>query len=176
MHFPGPLPSPSVTTAGVATAPPGWVLDTHVVLDWLAFGDPRTRFIEPALAAGQARWLATQAMQGEFERVLARSKFTHLQGNLPDPGAPWGRWATRRPAPPPAPWRCSDPDDQVFIDLAVAERATALFTRDKALRRMAARARSLGLWIGPPELWPGRPADPGLAVPPRGAEPARNPG
>ena len=49
--------------------------------------------------------------------------------------------------------RCSDPDDQQFIDLAIARRAHALLTRDRAVLRLAPRARRFGVLIATPEAW-----------------------
>jgi uncharacterized protein len=43
--------------------------------------------------------------------------------------------------------RCSDPDDQKFLDLGLSSGAFALFTRDKALLATAARAWAHGLRI-----------------------------
>jgi predicted nucleic acid-binding protein len=49
--------------------------------------------------------------------------------------------------------RCRDPDDQVFIDLALAQRAGWLLTRDKALLALARRAGPLGTTILRPDAW-----------------------
>ena len=49
--------------------------------------------------------------------------------------------------------RCSDPDDQQFIDLAIGRRAHALLTRDRALLRLASRARRFGVMVATPERW-----------------------
>jgi len=49
--------------------------------------------------------------------------------------------------------RCADPDDQMFIDLALAVRACWLFTRDKALLRLAPRARDRGVCVLRPADW-----------------------
>jgi hypothetical protein len=49
---------------------------------------------------------------------------------------------------------CTDPADQKFIDLAVAERAQWLLSRDKALLRLARLAgKRFALRIGTPETW-----------------------
>ena len=49
--------------------------------------------------------------------------------------------------------RSTDPHDQMFIDLAVARRAHALLTRDRALLRLASRARRVGVLVATPEAW-----------------------
>ena len=50
---------------------PGIVLDTNIVLDLLVFKDPLTLPLCEALEAGQLRWLSTDAMREELDRVLA---------------------------------------------------------------------------------------------------------
>jgi len=49
--------------------------------------------------------------------------------------------------------RCSDSDDQKFIDLAVASGAAWLISRDRAVLRLARRASAFGLAIVTPERW-----------------------
>jgi putative PIN family toxin of toxin-antitoxin system len=133
------------------------VIDTNVVLDWLAFAHPIGAPLEEALTSRQCRWLCTGAMRDELAHVLGRESLA--------------RWAIDRQAvlavfdalgvdvgtPAPlgieAALRCTDPDDQKFIDLAIAHRAHALLTRDQALLRLAPRARRLGVLIAPPEIW-----------------------
>ncbi len=49
---------------------------------------------------------------------------------------------------------CSDPDDQKFIQLAWAARASWLLTKDKALLKLARRTRKAGLFaIVTPQGW-----------------------
>ena len=57
------------------------------------------------------------------------------------------------PAHPPLP-RCSDPDDQKFLDLAWAAGADVLVTKDKALLDLARRIAKLGRFLvsSPTEL------------------------
>jgi predicted nucleic acid-binding protein len=130
------------------------VVDTHVWLEALVFDDPRTRALLPALRSGQAQALATAAMDAEFDRVIARPTFA-LDADTA------ARLAATRQAlvcpvaeAPDCRLDCTDPDDRMFIDLAVARRADWLLSRDRALLRLrrAALAR-FGVLIGPPERW-----------------------
>ncbi len=50
---------------------------------------------------------------------------------------------------------CSDEDDQMFVDLALQARASALISRDRAVLRLARAAKALGLAIVVPERWQG---------------------
>jgi predicted nucleic acid-binding protein len=48
--------------------------------------------------------------------------------------------------------RCTDPDDQKFIDAAIVS-AQWLISRDRAVLKLARRAAALGLRIVTPERW-----------------------
>jgi predicted nucleic acid-binding protein len=138
--------------AMIAT-PPEWVLDTNVVLDWLLFDDASMRGFAAQLEAGSAQWLCTAAMREEALEVVARDAFVRFG----DPAARQQRIAAgyarhaRECAPAVvAPLRCADPDDQMFVDLALAQRATLLLSRDKAVLALAPRALPCGLLIADP--------------------------
>jgi uncharacterized protein len=133
------------------------VIDTNVVLDWLVFHHPAAAPLDAALRSGRCRWLCTQAMRDELARVAARESlqrwaidasavFTVVDALGVDPGVPPPLGAAER-------LRCSDPDDQQFIDLAIARRVHALLTRDRALLRLASRARGFGVLVATPEAW-----------------------
>jgi len=124
------------------------VIDTNIVLDLLLFRDPSTAALAQALAQGSLIWYATTGMRDELQRVLT---YPAMQ--------PWLARADRDAAPgvlaqfdqlsqvhaevPTGPPRCSDPDDQKFIDLALALQAL-LLSKDQAVlrlrRALAARA------------------------------------
>jgi putative PIN family toxin of toxin-antitoxin system len=122
------------------------VLDTNIVLDVFVFADEAARPLLPALQAGQLHWLATEAMRTELERVLGyaqiapRLAFHGLQaeGVL----AQFDRHVRCVDAPAKAPVTCADPDDQKFIDLAVAHRAL-LLSKDRAVLSMKNRLARL---------------------------------
>jgi predicted nucleic acid-binding protein len=118
------------------------VLDTNVVLDLFVFADAACAPLLPALAAGSLRWIATSAMRDELERVLA---YPHIVRRLDFHGLDAGRvldgfdaHAQLVPAPAKVPLTCSDPDDQKFIDLAVARQAR-LLSKDRAVLSMKKR-------------------------------------
>ena len=158
------MAEPMPTAAGEL---PRIVLDTNAVLDWLYFRDPRCATLAEAVTARRIRWIASPAMREEIEHVLERGG---LGTRWPEGPASvregWQRWATMIEATsaltPPA-LRCTDADDQMFIDLALGARAVALLSADRAVLRLAPRASAWGLAITTVSAW--RPALPIAAAP-----------
>jgi predicted nucleic acid-binding protein len=147
--------------------PPAAVLDTNVLFDWLVFGNPAVAPLAAAIEQGRLAWVATESLRAEMAHVLGRG----LDPRWPVDEARWREAWDRHarvvpePVPPLGLPRCSDPDDQKFFALAVCHRVRWLVTRDKALLKLARRARPLGLAILTPEQWaadrdpvPARPA------------------
>lgn len=134
------------------------VLDTHVLLDWVLFDDPRVRPWAQAIESQQVRWLYSAAMQAEALRVLhypALVKRHDPNQSTRAVAACFARWG-QLCVTPPAQQRlvCADPDDQMFLDLALAQCAPTLLSRDRAVLQLARSARVFGLHIGPPETTP----------------------
>jgi putative PIN family toxin of toxin-antitoxin system len=124
------------------------VLDTNIVLDLWLFDDAAAKPLRAQLEGGQWQWLATQSMRDELERVLA---YTHIVPKLAYYGltpqallARFDEQATLRDAAPKATAVCKDPDDQKFIDLAVANKAV-LLSKDKAVLCMRKRLLAHGV-------------------------------
>ena len=140
-----------------ASTLPSVVLDSNVVFDWLVFGEPGVRPLADAVQAGDVRWLATSPMLDELAHVLARGVLDRWQPDAHRLLATCRQFALCCPAPTPhgeaLRLRCRDADVQKFLDLALAEPATWLVTRDKALLSLARRARRSGLGIVTPEAW-----------------------
>ena len=137
--------------------PPCIVLDTNVVLDWLYFGDVRCAALAEAVTGHRVRWIASAPMRDEIEHVLERGS---LGTRWPEGPATvrdgWHRWATMVEATThaaPLAMRCTDADDQKFIDLALGARAVALLSADRAVLRLARRAAALGLVISTVARW-----------------------
>jgi predicted nucleic acid-binding protein len=137
------------------------VLDTNVWLDWLLFDDPGVAPVKAAVAEGRAEIVIDEAVEAELARVLAypfgnksldgdaqaallaqfriiarRIEGKREKAKEAGPGSPNHDSRFTNHAVPaeggPLPV-CSDPDDQKFLELALACGATFLVTRDDAL-------------------------------------------
>lgn len=143
-------------TQVVPSVVPVVVIDTNVVLDMFVFRDPRVQGLMDDLAMGRQRWIATQRMRDELERVL---HYPHVLQRLQAAAdsqanalsveavlAQRDAWAQLVDVAPKAPYTCKDPDDQCFIDLAVAH-TCPLWSKDKAVLKMRKRLAGLGVEI-----------------------------
>jgi uncharacterized protein len=123
------------------------VLDTQVWLDWLVFDDAAIAPLRAALAEERAEIYIDAACEAKLERALGY----RVGKKVPDKWLQDARlgearrvaksWPVRltdeeRAALP----RCSDADDQKFLELALAANADALVTRDAALLSIGRRA------------------------------------
>lgn len=144
-----------IVSARLRSMPYGLVIDTNVLLDWLVFGNAACALLAQGLADGRLQWFATSAMHDEMAHVLARGLGGRWSADEAAWHAAWERHA-QVVAPPLAPLhvpRCSDRDDQKFIDLAVGAGARWLLSRDRALLKLARRLRAYGVSVLTPEAW-----------------------
>ena len=126
------------------------VLDTNIVLDLLLFQNPQVQGLRQALDQQQLRWLATPPMREELVRVLAYPKIAPVLARLGHSAASllaqWDALVSVVEVAPRCAVRCRDPDDQMFIDLAVAHRAL-LLSKDALVLRLAKRLLPLGVVV-----------------------------
>jgi predicted nucleic acid-binding protein len=148
------------STANRIPPSPAVVLDTNAVLDWLVFHHPACAGWTAYFATGSVRWLASQAMRDELSHVLGRGVGAAW---APDLATLWQAWealammlATPTPQGAAIRCRCTDPDDQKFVDLALAHGARWLVSRDRAVLKLARRTRPLGLEVLTPEAFSAR--------------------
>ena len=142
--------------SGPAVLPvPRVVLDTNAVLDWLVFADPGMAALGAAITAGAVHWQAHARMREELLRTLS---YAALSRWSPDPQRVLAAfdqharlWPQALAAHPGL--QCADADDQVFIDLALDCGARWLVTHDRAVLRLARRARVRGLQVLRPAEW-----------------------
>jgi uncharacterized protein len=130
------------------------VLDTNVALDLLVFCDPVCQPLAQQLQSGAWQWLATPPMRAEFDDVLRRPAFERWAPRREAIAALWQRWACMvEPSVHAAPeeaLRCRDPDDQMFVDFALALRPSQLLSRDREVLSLASAASAFDVWIGTP--------------------------
>jgi len=139
------------------------VMDTNAVLDAWWFEDPLASRLALALSSGELRWVASAAMRAELQDVLTRQPFAKHATRRERTLSIFDKLCLILDEPDrQAPLTCADPDDQCFVDLALACRASWLFSRDRALLDLAPRAAGLGCRIVPPSAWATSAADPGL--------------
>jgi uncharacterized protein len=140
--------------------PPGLVIDTNVVLDWLVFRDPSTDRLGQTLQLQGVRWLVCPSILRELEQVLTRPlperwDATRKRALTLD----WPSMTTTCAEPAPAATAalvCRDRADQKFIDLAVEQRASWLLTRDHALLALQRSAQQrFGIVVATPARWTG---------------------
>ena len=134
---------------------PRVVLDTNILLDLWLYDDPATPALREALQTGAVQWLTTAVMREELARVLA---YPHIVQRLARDGKTadevlqqFDEHAQLQAAADKAPYTCKDPDDQKFIDLAVAHGAV-LVSKDKAVLTMRNRLARLGVSVT--KVWP----------------------
>jgi len=133
-----------ITTSPAAVPVTRLVLDTNVWLDWLLFEDPEVTPVKAAVAAGRAEVFVDDAVESELVRVLAypfgiKTLDIEKQAELL---AQCRRIARKsegenRKAEVNLLPKCEDPDDQKFLELALACGAAYLVTRDRALLELA---------------------------------------
>jgi predicted nucleic acid-binding protein len=135
---------------------PALVLDTNAVLDWMLFRDPGMAACAAAIEAGAVRWLACPRAISELEATLRKPALARWNPDSEQVLTRTRSLASLCPDPMPGPapaLRCTDPDDQPFLDLALARRARWLLTHDRALLKLAGRSAMRGLLIARPVAW-----------------------
>ena len=112
------------------------VLDTNVVVSGLLWPGPASKILACAESGG-CSVIATVPMLNELETVLYRDKFRfrfiELNADPEEPLTFYRNLIRYCCIPPVSSIKCSDADDQKFIDLTVSERAHMLVSGDKHL-------------------------------------------
>lgn len=127
------------------------VLDTNVVIDWLVFDDAFLASFREQVQSRSIEVITHGPALDELRRVLG---YPTLKLNTDRQAAVLDRYAAlvsffegdAAELPPGFP-RCRDGDDDPFLQLAWRAGADALVSRDKAVLKLAKRARKFGFQI-----------------------------
>jgi putative PIN family toxin of toxin-antitoxin system len=133
------------------------VLDTNVWVDWLVFDDPAIAPLKAAQHGRHVDIVSNEPCLEELSRVLAYPQFSLTSAQRADHLKSAERIIVRHDLLSPSQKntlpRCSDRDDQKFIELAHAACAHWLLTRDKALLQLQRRLLAAGIRVGSPTDW-----------------------
>ncbi len=123
------------------------ILDTNIVLDLLVFQDPRANWIRDGIARGQFELIYSSEMLVELTDVIARPQFAQSAYDQSTVLSSWTQMAIHKPTPPRCSFRCDDPDDQAFIDLAYHYRPSQLLSKDRKVLQMQRTLGEHGVWV-----------------------------
>ena len=118
------------------------VLDTNILLDIFVFSDERAINLKQAIVDGSIPAVASQKTLLELADVISRPLFKLDDVTQASILEQWQSLAEQHDdsALASAPWKCQDPDDQIFLDLAYQLRPAILISKDNALLHIASRA------------------------------------
>ena len=125
------------------------VFDTNVLLDLFVFHDFRALHLKQALLEHKIVALASPKTLEEFADVISRPLFSLETVEQEKILAQWKSLSRILDDQSllSSPWRCQDPDDQIFLDLAFTAKPCTLISKDNEVLKFAARAAKEGVLI-----------------------------
>lgn len=145
-----------MVVSDIASSVPRIVLDTNVVMDLFHFAAPPLAPLMAAIESGVVICLANGHTLAELERVTGYRQFkldaTGRQRVFDAYRTQVTLISEAITEDMPLLPKCRDPDDQMFLELALAGRADMLISRDNLVLQLAkARNRPCPFAILPPE-------------------------
>ena len=125
------------------------VFDTNVLLDLFVFNDFRALHLKQALLEHKIDALASPKTLEEFADVISRPLFSLETVEREKILAQWKSLSRVLDDQSllNSPWRCQDPDDQIFLDLAFTAKPCTLISKDNEVLKFAARAAKENILI-----------------------------
>ena len=145
----GAIVAPDVATRASARL----VIDTNVLISALVFKDSRHVRLREAWRSGRVTPLLSVRTYRELKHVLGYPMFKLEDDQIAEglalfgPFIEWVQLDPERTADLP---KCSDRDDQKFVETAHCGRADALLTYDRALLKMR---KKVAFDVVKPEVW-----------------------
>ena len=129
------------------------VIDTNVLISALVFKDSRHLPLREAWQDGRVTPLLSVRTYRELKHVLGYPMFKLEDDQIAEGLAllgPFIEWVQLDPAQTATLPKCSDRDDQKFVETAHCGRADALLTYDRALLKMRKR---VSFEVLKPDVW-----------------------
>ena len=125
------------------------VLDTNILLDIFVFNDERAIHLKQGILDGSIPAVASQKTVLELADVISRPLFKLDEATQTAILTQWQSIAQQHDDSnlTPAPWKCQDPDDQIFLDLAYHLKPAILISKDNALINIASKAAQEAILI-----------------------------
>lgn len=136
------------------------VFDTNVCLDLFVFHDPVAAVLVKAINENAIMAITREDCRAEWRRVLDYPKLALSDTQKMQLNLQFDQFI-HLVNPPKRDYRflplCSDPDDQKFLETAYDAHAKYLFTKDKALLKLARKNKKNGNFnIIAPGQWKGK--------------------
>ncbi len=113
---------------------PKVVLDTNILLDLFYFQDKSIAYLYECLKTQQVQAFTCELIWEEFAEVLTRKPFNQNVVEIELLRSNYQNLLTwQAPQKNNSGIKCSDPDDQIFVELAVEVAPCCLITKDKDL-------------------------------------------
>lgn len=138
-------------TANVSTT---YIFDTNIWLDWLVFSHDAVPHLTALIDHQRIQVIYTDPMLDELADVISRAQFqlnTEQQIKALQRVKQLAHQVETKQ--PYSHIRCVDPDDQVFIDTALAYRVDFLLSKDRHLLKMSKKAAQYGVTISNLDTW-----------------------
>lgn len=118
------------------------ILDTNILLDIFVFEDTRASQLRNAILNRQIMTYSSQATIEELADVISRPLFSIEDQRQTEIILQWQAvsQSMNEAQIGVAPWKCRDPDDQIFLDIAFTVRPSILISKDHELLSLATRA------------------------------------
>jgi putative PIN family toxin of toxin-antitoxin system len=125
------------------------VLDTNILLDIFVFNEERAIHLKQGILDGSIPAVASQKTVLELADVISRPLFKLDEATQTAILTQWQSIAQQHDDSnlTPAPWKCQDPDDQIFLDLAYHLKPAILISKDNALINIASKAAQEAILI-----------------------------
>ena len=125
------------------------VLDTNILLDIFVFDDQRASNLKQAIVNSSITAIASPKTFLEFADVISRPLFKLNTARQAAILTQWQSIAQQHDDShlAPAPWKCQDPDDQIFLDLAYLLKPAILISKDNAVLHLASKAAQENILI-----------------------------